>query len=174
MPERQKADLLHQRVYTSRLGGIPGRPGSGGVLPFWPPACSARARPYPARSQLARTWTATRTTSSPLTWPPVPDLIRIPPGPGLGERPAVPMSGGCAPVYVCICCMTLNIGRRSFIQSCRSYRGRACRIGRASSSRKCRALACRVSVMRGQLSRRPAPVTAADGPARQASPRVVT
>ena len=146
MPERQKADLLHQRVNTSRLGGIPGRPGSGGVLPFWPPACPARARPYPARSQLARTWTATRTTSSPLTWPPVPDRIRIPPGPGLGERPAVPMSGGCAPVYVCICCMTLNIGRRSFIQSCRSYRGRACRIGRASSSRKCRASACRVSV----------------------------
>ena len=45
-----------------------------------------------ALSQLARTWTATRTTSSPLTWPPVPDRTRIPSGPGLGERPAHPGS----------------------------------------------------------------------------------
>ena len=90
------------------------------------------------------------------------------------RRPHMPMSGSCVPVYVCICLHDANVGRRSLIQSCRSYRGRACRIGRASSPRKCCALACRVSVRRGQLSRRPAPVTAADGPARQASPRVVT
>ena len=56
-------------------------------------------------------------------------------------------------------------GRRSLIQSGRSYRGRGCRIARASSSRKCCALACRVSIMRGQFSRRSTPVTAADGPA---------
>jgi hypothetical protein len=39
----------------------------------------------------ARTWTATRTTSSPLTWPPALDRIRIPGGSCLGGHPALPM-----------------------------------------------------------------------------------
>jgi hypothetical protein len=41
----------------------------------------------------ARTWTATRTTSSPPSWPPAPEPAAPPAAPGRGRRTALPNRG---------------------------------------------------------------------------------
>jgi hypothetical protein len=80
------------------------------------------------------------------------------------------MSGSCAPIYVCICLRDGEIGTRSFIQLVVRIGDAPAEWGVVKFAEMLR-LACRVPVMRGQFSRRSAPVTAAG---RQASPRLVT
>jgi len=62
-----------------------------------PPVTPTRA-PLCATTGPDRTWTGTRTTSSPPTWPPVPERPALPEEPGPGTRPALPNSGRCVPV----------------------------------------------------------------------------
>jgi len=53
-----------------------------------PPGTPTRAPPC-GMTEPARTWTATRTTSSPPTWPPVPDRTYVSPGAGPGETSGI-------------------------------------------------------------------------------------
>ena len=92
----------------------------------------------------------------------------------LAGLPLMPMSGSCAPVYVCICLHYADAGWRSFIQSC------------LISGTRLPDWACvKVAEMlrfgvpgigyAGQLSRRiPPRLPRLTGPERLASPRVVT
>ena len=57
-----------------------------------PPVTPIRA-PLCATTGPARTWTVTRTTSSPPTWPPAPDPVCVSRDSSSGRRPALPMSG---------------------------------------------------------------------------------
>jgi hypothetical protein len=63
-----------------------------------PPVTPTRARPC-ATTVPARTWTATRTTSSPPTWPPAHDPVAYP-APKAPICPALPMIGCCVIAYL--------------------------------------------------------------------------
>jgi integrase/recombinase XerD len=97
------AGIQAARAHPHMLRHTPSRPcstqASTCAMSRSPPGTLARA-PRCVMTGPARTWTATRTTSSPPSWPPAPDPACVSRGSGRGRRTALPKRGRCL-VSIC-------------------------------------------------------------------------